>query len=57
MDTVGSRRRDARRRRGWSQQRLADGAELGHATAERRERGAAMPRLQNIEAMVEVLRI
>lgn len=57
MDTVGSRLRDARRRRGWSQQRLADEAGLGHATVERCERGEAMPRLKNLKAIAMALRV
>lgn len=57
METVGSRLRDARRRRGWSQQRLADEAGLGHATVERCERGEAMPRLRHLEATAKALRV
>ena len=57
MDTVGSRLRVARRRRGSSQLRLAAEAGLGHATVERCERGEAMPRLENLEAMAKVLEI
>lgn len=57
MDTVGSRLRDARRRRGWSQLRLAAEAGLGHATVERLERGEAMSRVENLRAMARVLRV
>lgn len=55
MGTVGSRLRDARRRRGWSQQRLADEAGLGHATPERCERGEATPRVENLARIAKAL--
>lgn len=57
MGTVGSRLRDARRRRGWSQLRLAAEAEVGHATVERLERGEAMSRVENLRAMAEALEV
>lgn len=57
VDTVGGRLRDARRRRGWSQLRLAAEAGLGHATVERCERGEATPRVENLEALATALRV
>ena len=57
MDTVGGRLRDARRRRGWTQIRLAQEAGLGHATVERCERGEATPRVENLGAIAKALEI
>lgn len=57
MDTVGSRLRDARRRRGWTQLRLAAEVGLGHATVERCERGEATPRVENLAAIAKALEI
>lgn len=57
VDTVGRRLRDARRRRGWSQLRLAAAAGVGHATVERCERGEATPRVENLAAIAKALEI
>ena len=57
VDTVGGRLRDARRRRGWSQLRLAAEAGVGHATVERCERGEATPRVENLAVIAKALEI
>ena len=57
MDTVGRRLRDARRRWGRSQLRLAAEAGLGHVTVERCERREATPRVENLAAITKALEI
>ena len=57
MDTVGSCLRDARRRRGWSQLRLAAEAGVGHATVERCKRAEATPTVENVQALARALQV
>lgn len=57
MTTLGARLRDARRRRGWTQLRLASEAGLGHGTIERAEAGTRTPRVENVQALARALQV